>query len=497
MESQAVPAWPGSERDLTLQYKVHLGLWTDWSRGRVVGQTLTLNREHANLLIAFTASFVVFVGARFWRIICLFLHQVYSTSDARDALHHQRQVLLRNSGCSDSGAVGSMSIFSSSLVLTAVLQFRFIALLHAWRHSSFKSAVRVAPALTLAAAFAIGFTIAGGYSSKIFLGGDNRGSAVLLKGTDCTVISNVTSMAGQLSFEDIESKVTVTANNYVQQCYSANSTGLTDCNYFVSPRLPGFVDNAAPCPFKESLCRNKSTNTALDTGYINTDIHLGLNAPPEERMFVRHLLHCAPLLTEGHSSVHGNSTRYDYGSYAGDTNFTYEVPSSENQYAVSTNGQVVETSYMLRSVTPRCNLSGVNLPCSAHVEMLQLIDVVCLKSNTLISKSSILTIPAHTEFFTPRLPMAYLDPLPSVTLYQIRSSSGQMLTFILYFCPATVSSSPNHCMMTGTEPLSLGVRYMTCGMTVSQYIAQARQPHHLPALLSGNSAVPILPTAVQ
>lgn len=105
MDHRAHPAWPNSNHDLSLQYNVYLGVWTDWSRGLVLGATLTLDRQQANLLIAFTASFVVFVGSRFWRIICLVLHQVYSTSNLRDALHHQRQVLLRNSGSSDSGLV--------------------------------------------------------------------------------------------------------------------------------------------------------------------------------------------------------------------------------------------------------------------------------------------------------------------------------------------------------------------------------------------------------
>lgn len=105
MDYPAAPAWPGSNRDLTLQYKVHLGIWTDWSRGRVLGITLTLDRQQANFLIAFTASFIVFVGSRFWYIICVFLHQVYSTSEPRDALHHQRQVVLRNSGASEAGVV--------------------------------------------------------------------------------------------------------------------------------------------------------------------------------------------------------------------------------------------------------------------------------------------------------------------------------------------------------------------------------------------------------
>lgn len=69
MASPDIPAWPEAKNDIALQYKVHLGLWTDWSRGQVMGLTLTLDRQQANLLIAFTASFVVFIGSRFWHII--------------------------------------------------------------------------------------------------------------------------------------------------------------------------------------------------------------------------------------------------------------------------------------------------------------------------------------------------------------------------------------------------------------------------------------------
>jgi len=109
MDHPAALAWPDGSKDLTLQFKVHLGVWTDWSRGRVLGSTLTLTRTQANLLIAFTASFVVFVGSRFWRIACLALHQSYSSAEPRDALHHQRQAVLRNSGSSDSGIVSRIT----------------------------------------------------------------------------------------------------------------------------------------------------------------------------------------------------------------------------------------------------------------------------------------------------------------------------------------------------------------------------------------------------
>lgn len=227
---------------------------------------------------------------------------------------------------------------------------------------------RIAPALLLAMVCTIGFTLAGGFSSQIQLGNDNIGSAVLLDGANCSVITNVTSTMGQLAYEKLSASSISTANNYAQQCYSANSTGLTDCNYFVSQRLPGLVDNSAPCPFKESLCRSNSTNLALDTGFISTDAHLGLNAPPEERLFIRHKLQCAPLVTEGHSSVHGNHTRYNYGSQwaltdpesdfsEGYLNYTYAVESLEDQYRVLDDATAIEQSYMLRSVILRCALS--------------------------------------------------------------------------------------------------------------------------------------------
>lgn len=242
-------------------------------------------------------------------------------------------------------------------------------LLHAWRSLSFKSVVRIAPALLLAILCTIGFTLAGGYSSQIQLRSDNIGSAVLLDGTNCSVIGRITSMSQQNAYEKLAAGLIGTANNYVQQCYSANSTGLTDCNYFVSQRLPGFMNDAAPCPFRSSLCRSNSNNLALDTGFLDTDAHFGLNAPPEERLLIRHKLQCAPLLTKGHVSLHGNYTRYDYGpawaefsteseEYSiGRLNYTYEVPNLDNQYTVMNGDMMIEQSYMLRSVTLRLSLS--------------------------------------------------------------------------------------------------------------------------------------------
>lgn len=74
------------------QFKVHLGTWTNWSRGPILGATLTLEPRYGLLLLSVTTTFVGFVASRSWRIVSLILHRVYSTPEPRDALHHQRQV---------------------------------------------------------------------------------------------------------------------------------------------------------------------------------------------------------------------------------------------------------------------------------------------------------------------------------------------------------------------------------------------------------------------
>lgn len=79
--------------------------------------------------------------------------------------------------------------------------------------------------------------------------------------------------------------------NYAQQCYSANSSsGMFDCTSFVRP---GSMD------FQNGLSRSDDANIRLDTGYIDSNNELGMNAPEDERVLLGAVLSCAPLSTEG------------------------------------------------------------------------------------------------------------------------------------------------------------------------------------------------------
>lgn len=152
--------------DKTSEYEVYLGQWINWSRGRVLGATLTMTRTSGNLLIAFMAFFVAIVAARFWRILCLVLHFRLSSDQPGDALYHQRQAVLRNASNPEEGF------------------WTFFDLVLAWRKGARRPFWRLVPPLLLAAACVVAFTLAGGFSSSIQLSDERLGSEVLLTGNN-------------------------------------------------------------------------------------------------------------------------------------------------------------------------------------------------------------------------------------------------------------------------------------------------------------------------
>lgn len=255
--------------------QVYLGAWTNWSRGSVMGATLTMTREQGNFLIAFTAFYIPFVVSRLWKTFALLFHQCYSTSDPRDAIHHQRQVLLRSS---PSPEVSLMS---------------FARLMWAWRGTAKRPRLRVFP-VALLSFLSIGIaTLAGGYSSKI----STTAGEVLLRGDTCEVATNIGggNMTQQAVSRSFDANYMNDISNYAQQCYSNRSSGLLECSRFSTDTISTAVaDHHATCPFRSDICRDDSTNLRLDTGHISSN-DLGLNAPRDGMMWSRYVLHVSTL----------------------------------------------------------------------------------------------------------------------------------------------------------------------------------------------------------
>ncbi|KAK0613547.1 hypothetical protein B0T14DRAFT_499015 [Immersiella caudata] len=237
-------------------YDVHVGAWTDWSRGKVLGATLTLTRQDSGLLIAFLAFFVALVGTRFWRVVCLLLHWYFSKDSPADGVHHQRQAFLRNSPNPESAlwTLARMGIY--------------------WRQNATRVWPRVVSLLALALACLVGFILAVGYSSRI---ATFVTSEVLLSGANCAFVgdagvnmSNYGRTIGPMIAQDM-----IAAESYARQCYS--STSAPSCStFYVRRQLPtALLDTNASCPFGSKLCKSTSGNLFLNTGFLDSYLDFG------------------------------------------------------------------------------------------------------------------------------------------------------------------------------------------------------------------------------
>lgn len=284
-----------------------------------MGATLTLPRTEGNYLLAFTSLFITVVSGCFWSIARRVLHRRYSTPAPRDALHHQRQAVFRNS----SSAFESFRVFCS--------------LAWAWRHTANgkRTLLRLIPGSLAAAFVVVAFGIASGFSSQI---SSAIGTQVRVDGTNCSLVgSQANDPVKSWDLVPYQARMVSNYANYAQQCYSANSSsGLFDCTSFVRAKLPSTIDTQASCPFANGLCRSNDANIRLDTGYIDSHNDLGMNSPQNERILFRSVLTCAPLSTEGFSTnlttETGNYTLYDYGNTTKGRNYTYKIRSLQDQY---------------------------------------------------------------------------------------------------------------------------------------------------------------------
>jgi hypothetical protein len=270
------------------------------------------------------------VGTRLWRIVCLGVHFSLSSDKPQDALHHQRQVLLRNAADPESGFVA------------------FSNLAWAWKGRGTKTATRLGGLMILSLAWFFGFVFLGGFSSLV---ANAAGDQVLLVGDACSV--KAVEVPDDLAQSDLdrikryEALRVMDAANMARKCseLDGGDRGEVRCSPLAVNRVPLAVRNlTAGCPFSADVCQPGNANILLDTGLMDSHDHLGINSPRRQRFGYRRRLHCAPLKTEPYKqdlSVPGERraiTQYFYGRQwdaANEEVFTYEY---ENHLSNTTRG---------------------------------------------------------------------------------------------------------------------------------------------------------------
>lgn len=247
---------------------VYIGFWTDRSKGGWSGSYLTVDHESGFYLISFLTLFVRLVGTHLWTMVTFALHQLRSTTEARDGLHHQHQFLLRNSQSS------TVTIWD----LAKVAWF--------WRDKTAGSFGRTFPLVSLAIAHLTLFTAAAFFSSKIASGAN---IALVAASPGCGYLpfindpSDLTETKTNLQWQIAGRDASDWALDYVRECYDTNSTSSL-CETFVRPRIH-VNSSIAACPFDSTMCTDEAIQ--VDTGYLNSATHFGINSDSEDSIDYR------------------------------------------------------------------------------------------------------------------------------------------------------------------------------------------------------------------
>lgn len=266
-------------------FPIQTGFWNDYTREGVYSGTLTLSIRWSGILLAALVTFISIVGTSFWSLLSFILHQLRVKRGEEDGLHFQQQVVLRN----------------PASPLQAVSQF--LKASWAWRAQRPR---RLAPRRLKSRTFFISFppllVFIGFTAAGIFVG-DMTGSGY---GSDNLKILPVNCGHLEMDSDTSEARSASTQRNsqnlqaakvYMRECYQA-TTGSTACGVYPQKSLP-FTEANVSCLFGKdtkgnSLCTVDSALN-LDTGLLDSNGFLGINAAPENRVLLRRSSTCSPI----------------------------------------------------------------------------------------------------------------------------------------------------------------------------------------------------------
>lgn len=283
---------------------------------------MTLPTYYGLILVSFLTLFVQFAGGCFWRTLCFILHQTRSTTSARDGLYHQQQIILRN-------AITAPNALWS-LTRSAVV----------WKSRVATPLGRSLPLLFITVLHITCFAAAGLLSSQI---ASTRAGQALVDSKACGYPKQLatirTATARKLNSTELDifnaqvllGRFTLTQSAaYARSCYNGDSTETGDCGHFVQRSLVGTqasVDKQAACPFGSNACMTKAMR--IDSGLLDSNKDIGLNAPPRDSVSFRRVTTCAPIQIDRFATVWKENLTEAYGKKTNTSVKFYEFGSSD------------------------------------------------------------------------------------------------------------------------------------------------------------------------
>lgn len=265
------------------------------------------------------------VGTQLWSLLCFVLHQVRSTKKLRDGLHHQQQVLLRNST-------------SQNHTLLELVKLNWY-----WRRNANGGLWKTLPLASLAILHATTFALAGLFAYRATF---STADEVLIRSPFCGEFKFPTNSFQEWTEDTFDlgnaaminqRTTSIWSSNYARNCYTNGFA--RGCNIFTRRRFDSTPDHDVRCPFTKEICMDDARGVIrLESDSIYSDLDLGINTPREDAIVYRKAMTCAPIIPDDFVSdampgaddaLPGNKVYY---YYFGDSvtnskvtsNYTYE-----------------------------------------------------------------------------------------------------------------------------------------------------------------------------
>lgn len=266
------------------QEEIYQGFWTNWVDGRVNGATLTLSSDRGAYLVAIIALFVHVAGASFWRIASFAIFSYRARPDLNHDVILQQQTIFRNGASAISSLRGFFKI--------------------AIRSKDWKKSLLV---ILWAGINVAGFLAAGVLSSRV----TSTRSEVLLEPTICGQwkhgVQSPRNISRSLINEAVRAasvaNVRSVGQQYANICYNPENSP-EGCNTFGRRNAQWKMEwTRSGCLFSDNLCL-ENTTLSIDSGLIASDLDLGINSPPADRVNLRTSLQCSPLKQDGYAKTY-------------------------------------------------------------------------------------------------------------------------------------------------------------------------------------------------
>jgi hypothetical protein len=323
----------------------YTGFWINWAKGPILGLTLTISARNGGLLISFLTMFARLAGNHMWGIIRFILHQIRATPEPQDGLYHQQQSVLRNA-TSQGQALWKMSLLA-----------------WAWRSNADRTKTRSFPIMALIVLHLSAFILAGLFTSRVASSSNDAlyspNTCGYWSASEVYTVSNSTAKMDEYNaFTTNNRGVMQRSHNYKSNCYYDFGVG-NGCNLYTVQLINSTVNPNYSCPLQNDACWLPFYNLQIDTGYINSNKHLGINTRDEDSISYRKITTCAPFNTSKWQSdwhkgpgidLPGDTATYLYlGAGIGSDQDATAYVTNYSRYSLT---QAYDLAYVSTSMSP-------------------------------------------------------------------------------------------------------------------------------------------------